>query len=184
MSDAPQPIWQPSSAPRGPLKPTSASLGCLFRTFPRKLLVVRMTKFGKSREVPLHSTTIEALALYARERERLHPRSGSITFFVNCSGKQLRHSTVQRTFRRLVNACGIGVESPVAPRIHDLRHTFAVRTLVGWYQAGENVQACLPRLSTYLGHLDPHATYWYLSAVPELLGLAAGRLEAAQVNRA
>lgn len=146
------------------------------------VLVVRMTKFGKSREVPLHPTTVEALALYARTRDRLHPRPGHAVFFVNDSGRPLLYGQVQRVFRQLVTASGVGAGSSATPRIHDLRHTFAVRTLVAWYQTGENVQACLPRLSTYLGHLDPHATYWYLSAVPELLGLAAGRLEAARVH--
>jgi integrase len=63
------------------------------------------------------------------------------------------------------------------PRLHDLRHTYSVNALLGWYRAGDDVAAKLPLLSTYLGHVDPAATYWYLSAVPELLALAAGRLE-------
>jgi integrase len=82
------------------------------------------------------------------------------------------------TFRTLLRSTGVGIGSSVRPRIHDLRHTFAVRTLVRWYRAGEDVGALLPRLSTYLGHRTPSSTYWYLSAAPELLALAAGRLEA------
>lgn len=148
------------------------------------VLTVRMTKFQKSRELPLHPTTVEALATYAGKRDSLHRRLGSTAFFVTDSGKPMQYSRVHRVFRQLVNSSGVGAGSPVTPRIHDLRHSFAVRTLVEWYRTGENVEACLPRLSTYLGHLDPHTTYWYLSAVPELLGLAAGRLESAQVIRA
>ncbi|MEH1130772.1 hypothetical protein, partial [Micromonospora sp. CPCC 206061] len=83
-------------------------------------------------------------------------------------------------FRRLVQATGIGEGSPARPRIHDLRHSFAVHTLISWYQDGGDVSAKLPRLSTYLGHRGPVCTYWYLSAVPELLALAAGRLETVQ----
>jgi integrase len=76
-----------------------------------------------------------------------------------------------------VRASGVGAGSPVSPRIHDLRHSFAVHTLAGWYRAGEDVSALLPRLSTYLGHREPVSTYWYLSAAPELLALAAARLQ-------
>ena len=74
---------------------------------------------------------------------------------------------------------GVGADSPVRPRIHDLRHSFATHTLVRWYQRGEDVGALLPRLSTYMGHVEPGYTYWYLSAAPELLALAADRLETA-----
>jgi integrase len=83
-------------------------------------------------------------------------------------------------FRRLRGRAGIGAGADRPPRIHDLRHTFAVRTLLGWYQAGEDVEARLPVLSTYLGHRDPRSTYWYLSAAPELLALAARQLERSQ----
>ena len=80
-------------------------------------------------------------------------------------------------FRELVRSSGVGAGSARRPRIHDLRHSFAVNTLVRWHRAGEDVGALLPRLSTYLGHLTPGYTYWYLSAAPELLALAAARLE-------
>ena len=148
------------------------------------VLVVRMSKFRKSREVPVDASTVEALARYAGTRDQLHPRSSGASFFVSPRGTRLCYPTVLYTFHQLVAAAGIGVESPVAPRIHDLRHSFAVRTLIGWYRTGKDVQAWLPRLSTYLGHRDPHSTYWYLSAAPELLALAAGRLEAAKEVRA
>lgn len=141
------------------------------------LLVVRMSKFGKSREVPLHPSTTEALTLYARKRDEAQPKPKATSFFISCRGKRLEKTTLHGTFRHLVDAAGVGARAPTIPHIHDLRHTFAVLTLVGWYRDGKDVQAYLPRLSTYLGHLDPRSTYWYLSAAPELLALAAGRLE-------
>lgn len=82
---------------------------------------------------------------------------------------------VAQTFRRLVDETGISADVLSRPRLHDLRHTFAVRTLLGWYRDGQDVQAKLPFLSTYLGHREPSSTYWYLSAAPELLALAAER---------
>jgi integrase/recombinase XerD len=142
------------------------------------VLMIRMSKFRKSREVLLHASTVEALARYASLRDQLQPRPRAASFFVSIRGTRLLYSPVFQTFHRLVDAAGVGAGSPQAPRIHDLRHSFAVRTLVGWYRDGKDVQAFLPRLSTYLGHRDPHSTYWYLSAAPELLALAAARLEA------
>lgn len=87
------------------------------------------------------------------------------------------YPVVQQSFRRLCDSAGIGANAATRPRIHDLRHTFAVSTLLAWYRAGEDVEARLPTLSTYLGHRDPRSTYWYLSAAPELLALAAGRMQ-------
>jgi integrase/recombinase XerD len=92
-------------------------------------------------------------------------------------GTRVIYAVVQQVFRRLCDVTGVGAGSPSRPRVHDLRHTFSVATLLGWYRAGEDVEARLPTLSTYLGHRDPRSTYWYLSAAPELLALAAGRLE-------
>ena len=86
---------------------------------------------------------------------------------------------VSQTFRQLVDNTDIGGGALSAPRLHDLRHTFAVRTLLGWYRSGEDVQAKIPSLSTYLGHREPSSTYWYLSAAPELLALAAARQDTA-----
>ncbi len=141
-------------------------------------IVVRDSKFGKSRLVPLHTSTVEALAEYAEQRDQRPPPT-SPTFFVTTVGTAVSYCDVCHTFRKLVTAGGIGKQAPSPPRIHDIRHTFAVRTLVEWYRAGEDVQAWLPRLTTVLGHREPSSTYWYLSAVPELLSLAAARLEAA-----
>ena len=89
--------------------------------------------------------------------------------------KRLSYAVVQDTFRQLVDKAGVGADAPSPPRLHDLRHTFAVRTLLGWYRSDEDVQAKIPSLSTYLGHREPASTYWYLSAAPELLALAAAR---------
>ena len=86
---------------------------------------------------------------------------------------------VSQTFRKLINDAGVGAAAPWPPRLHDLRHTFAVRTLLSWYHGGENVAVRIPSLSTYLGHREPRSTYWYLSAAPELLALAAARQNAA-----
>ncbi len=142
------------------------------------VVAVRASKFNKSRELPLLASTVEALASYAERRDRWQPRPTSSTFLVSSAGKPVIYSDFGATFRTLLQSAGVGIGSSVRPRIHDLRHTFAVHTLVTWYRAGEDVGALLPRLSTYLGHRDPGSTYWYLSAAPELLALAAGRLEA------
>lgn len=142
-------------------------------------LLIRESKFGKSRMVPLHPSVLDALQRYARLRDDVHPRLTTASFFVSMRGNRMVYPTVQAVFRNLCDGAGIGAGAPSRPRIHDLRHTFAIRTLIGWYRAGEDVEAQLPVLSTYLGHRDPRWTYWYLSAAPELLGLAASRLEVA-----
>ena len=141
------------------------------------LLVIRDGKFGKSREVALHPTTQAAMRAYARERDRVFPRPRSISFFVSLAGTRLIRQCVHATFLRLVHRAGLADRRPRRPRIHDLRHSFAVQTLLRWYREGLDVQAKLPLLSTYLGHVNPSSTYWYLTAAPELLGLAAQRLE-------
>lgn len=145
-------------------------------------IVVRDTKFGKSRLVPLDPSTIAALGVYAKQRDRLQPHPASPRFFVSTVGTALRHSDISRTFRKLIDATGVGAEAANRPRIHDVRHTFAVRTLIRWYRDGHDVQARLPRLATFLGHRDPISTYWYLSAVPELLSLATVRLETSEAT--
>jgi integrase len=144
------------------------------------VLTIRESKFGKTRMVPVLDSTLTALDHYAQIRGRLCPQAGAASFFVSTAGTQLIYACVGQVFRRLRGRAGIGAGADRPPRIHDLRHTFAVRTLLGWYQAGEDVEARLPVLSTYLGHRDPRSTYWYLSAAPELLALAARQLERSQ----
>ena len=147
------------------------------------VLTVRASKFGKSREVPLSQSTVQALAAYAPVRDRWLPRPGTPAFFVSLAGTPVAYPHFGAAFRRIIQASGVGAGSPVRPRIHDMRHSFAVHTLAGWYRAGEDVSALLPRLSTYLGHSAPVSTYWYLSAAPELLALAAARLQEARETR-
>jgi len=143
-------------------------------------LIVRDSKFGKSRLLPLQPSTLDALAAYDALRTKLCPTPQTASFLVSSTGTRLSHPTVQPTFRQLLAQAGITACPPRRrPRIHDLRHSFAVRTLLGWYHDGEDVQARMPSLSTYLGHVDPAATYWYLTAAPELMAIAAARLEAA-----
>lgn len=143
------------------------------------VLQIRNTKFGKSREVPLHASTVEALAVYARHRNRLCPRPVDPAFFVSTVGTRLLYCNVHATWLNLVRRAGLGPRSTFCrPRPHDLRHSFAIRTLLNWYRDGADVQARMPALSTYLGHVRPGNTYWYLSAAPELLNLVAERLDA------
>lgn len=142
----------------------------------RAVLVIRKTKFGKSREVALHASAVAALEQYRRERDRLAPRQRSPSFLVSTVGTRLIYQNVHSTFLRLVYAAGLGARHP-RPTIHDLRHTFAIRTVLDWHRDGCDVEARLPLLSTYMGHVGPSSTYWYLTAVPELLEAATRRLE-------
>lgn len=149
-----------------------------------KVLIVRDSKFGKSREVLLHASAVRALAAYAQLRNRLCPQAKDRSFFITTRGTRLCHPSFHQPFRALLKQAGIKHPSPSRNvRIHDLRHSFAVRTLLGWYRDGGDVAARMPLLSTYMGHVDPAASYWYLSAAPELLALAADRLELASEGR-
>jgi integrase len=149
----------------------------------RGLITIRFSKFDRERLVPLHSSTTAALGSYAARRDERFPVRRATTFFVSSRGTPLLHSGVQRSFATLVAKVGLQPRSPrCRPRVHDLRHRFAVETLLGWYRSGEDVAAKLPVLSTFLGHVKPRNTYWYLSATPELLALAAARLEQSAVT--
>jgi integrase/recombinase XerD len=141
-------------------------------------LTIRLTKFGKSRLVPLHPTTVTALREYLGRPDRPRPRIPTAALFASSAGTRLRYCVVHRTFQRLVRRAGLEPRSAgCRPRLHDLRHSFAVRTVLDAYRADLDVGARLPLLSTYLGHANPAATYWYLSAAPELLAAAGERLE-------
>jgi integrase len=142
------------------------------------------TKFNKNRDVPLQSSTLKALGDYGRARDQRWPDPRSASFFVSTAGTRLVIHTVDWTFRGLLGRTGITSPSHRrTPRLYDLRHRFAVRTLINWYEAGLDVEARLPLLSTFLGHSNPSHTFWYLSASPELLALAAGRREQAKEGR-
>jgi len=145
------------------------------------VLTVREAKFGKTRELPLHETTTAALSAYATRRSRWSLPSTTEAFFVSAAGTRVLYCNFHLGFQELVRRAGIEARSPSCrPRPHDLRHSFAVRALTGWYRDGVDVEANLPKLSTYLGHVAPAHTYWYLSGAPELLALAAQRLESAE----
>jgi len=139
---------------------------------------MRGTKFGKSRDVAVAASTIGALAAYRRHRDSRQPATTRL--FVSLAGTPVLYSGFSLAFRQAAAAAGVGADGPARPHVHDLRHAFAVRTLLGWYRSGLDAEALLPRLSVYLGHREPRFTYKYLTATPELLGHAAARLEAAQ----
>lgn len=141
-------------------------------------LLVRHGKFNKSRELVLHPSTVAALRGYLRERDRLHPVPSSPALLISTAGTRLLYCNVHWTFHRLVQRAGLTPRSASCrPRIHDLRHSFAVAAMLDAYAAGQDGQLRLTLLSTYLGHVDPTSTYWYLSAAPELLAHAGQRLE-------
>jgi integrase len=147
-------------------------------------LFVRFGKNGRSRHVPIHPTTVVALSAYAKRRDRLCPRPATASFFISSRGGRLAHSSMQAVFADLRGRTGLDRRgSGRPPRVHDLRHSFVVGTMLAWYREGVDVQARLPLLSTYVGHVDPKATYWYQQAAPELLSLAARRVEAGQGGR-
>jgi integrase/recombinase XerD len=142
------------------------------------LLLVRHAKLGKSRQVPLHSSTVRALMGYQRLRDDVFPRPVSEALLVSTVGTRLLNYNVSQTFAKLTRQAGVTARSvSCRPRPHDLRHSFAVRTLLDWYRDGGDVPARLPLLSTYLGHVAPANTYWYLQAAPELMAEAARRLD-------
>jgi len=140
-------------------------------------LLVRQTKFRKSRFVPIHATTAEMLRRYSKERTRLGYHTHSDAFFISEQRRPLHHATLRRTFRALLRRLNISASNGRTPKLHGLRHTFAVQRLLTWYREGTDVNANLPNLSVYLGHVCPHNTYWYLTATPELLSAAASSFE-------
>lgn len=142
------------------------------------VLTIRMTKFGKSRLVPVHPTTCAALRNYAQLRDSRIPTRRSPYFFVAERGGQLLHQYVHQVFWRLSREIGLRrLGDHAGPRVHDFRHRFAIRTLLDWYREGVDIEKRLPSLSTYLGHTCVRDTYWYLSACPELMQEAARRLD-------
>jgi len=141
-------------------------------------LHVRAAKHNKQREVPLHPTTTRALRDYALARDRRFPEPSTPAFFIGARGRRVPREELNRTFTQLIREVGLdGRGHRKRPRPHDMRHSFAVHTLIDWYRTGEEVDPKLPLLSTYLGHVNPSSTYWYMEAVPELLQLISARLE-------
>jgi len=141
------------------------------------VITISEAKLDKQRLIPLHPSTTAALSAYAELRDSLFPASKA--FFVSSIGTRLSYSALKETFNLL--AATVGLRTPaLRVRMHDLRHRFAVRVLLDAYRSGADVSARMTALSTYLGHSEPKNTYWYLSAVPELMALAAARLEESQ----
>jgi integrase len=140
------------------------------------LITVRQGKGGKSRALPLHATANTAVRQYLHRVDR--PAAQTAALLVSSAGTRLLQSVVQRTFRTLVRRADLLPHSAACrPRLHDIRHRFAVCTLLDAYRQGHDPEARLALLATYLGHVDPKHTYWYLSAAPELMQLATDRLE-------
>jgi integrase len=141
------------------------------------VLAIRRGKSGKSRFIPVHGTTQDALEDYSRQRDSILPTSSNPAFFVSEHGRRMTMWSAQYNFVRVSRAIGLRPPGPSdrfgrGPRLHDLRHRFAVATLIQWYRSGVDVEREMPKLATYLGHAHPDNTYWYLEAVPELLQLA------------
>jgi integrase len=135
-------------------------------------------KFDKARELPLHPTTVAAVDGYLRRPDRPRCVTSELALFVGDDGRRISPNVVNHTFRTLTRLAGLRLRSAECrPRLHDLRHTFAVRTLLDAYRSGEPTGPWVMALSTYLGHSDPSHTYWYLQAAPELMELASDRLE-------
>jgi integrase len=142
------------------------------------VITVRHGKFDKARELPLHPTTVHAVTGYLRRADRPRCVTPEPALFVGDDGRRISPNVVNHTFRKLTRLAGLRPRSAECrPRAHDLRHTFAVRTLLDAYRSGEPTGPWLMALSTYLGHSDPSHTYWYLQAAPELMELAGDRLE-------
>lgn len=145
------------------------------------ILRVRCAKFGKSRFVPVHDSTRRALRRYEKRRDVLLPRPLSPAFLLSEHGLRPTQCSARYNFALVSRAVGLrppttGGRHGHGPRLHDLRHRLAVRTLVRWYRQGRDVERELPKLSTYLGHAHVADTYWYIEAVPELLQLATERV--------
>jgi integrase len=135
-------------------------------------------KLGKSREIPLAPSTVGALGRFAAIRGELCPAPRHDSFFCSTAGTRLTYARVRQTFSELCRRAGVVAASPrCRPGLHDFRHRFAVTTLVSWQEAGADVGALLPLLSTVMGHVNPASTYWYLTSTPELMAPVAARLE-------
>lgn len=148
----------------------------------RAMLTIRQTKFAKSRQVPIHPSTARALACYRRQREQHVPTTPGMPFLIGSRGRRLGQPLGERQAHRVFNDLRDGLGwlnrgAHDAPRLHDLRHTFAVQRLTRWYAEGTDVDQMMLALSTYLGHAEIFYTYWYLTAVPELMAIVSGKFE-------
>jgi site-specific recombinase XerD len=145
-------------------------------------LYIAEGKFRKSRWLPLSDSTCMALQQYAHRRPCMRPRSQDSPLFINQRFGRLRHCTFNQTFRQLLRESGIPHNNKTGPRIHDLRHTFAVRRLMEWYRDGQDVNARLPALATYMGHVDICSSHHYLRPTAELLSEVCNRFHNHYIN--
>jgi integrase len=144
----------------------------------KRTIIVRQTKFNKTRLIPIHHSVCDALLRYAKIRNRICPTPNDRSFFISEKGDRLVFGNVLYAFTTLSKKIGLRKPDDTRPpHLQSLRHTFAVRTLIDWYKADLDIEKRMPDLSTYLGHASVVGTYWYLSAVPELLHLATSRLD-------
>jgi integrase len=146
------------------------------------MLTIRQTKFAKSRQLPMHPSTVAALACYRRQRARHIPARADMAFLISSRGRRLGQPLsdrqAHRVFNELRDSLGwVNRGAHEAPRLHDLRHTFAVRRIMLWHADGTDIDQMMLALSTYMGHAEIFYTYWYLTAVPELMALAGGKFE-------
>ncbi len=142
------------------------------------LITIRNSKFGKSRYLPISTSTIANLIIYSKRRDIFTGQPSADNYFLSEQGKPLTINGVETFYVRLSKKIGLRrKEDSVGPRIHDFRHSYAIKTIIKWYKANADVHQLMPLLATYLGHKKPSDTYWYLSNVPELMALAAQRLE-------
>lgn len=147
------------------------------------VLTIRNAKFGKTRYVPIHRTTCDAMDSYAQCRDRIFSRPQTHAWFVSEQRARITKGAAERTFRQLAHEAGLrGLTDRSGPRLHDFRHSFAVRTMLSWYRSGLDVERKMAHLATYLGHVEVRDTYWYVSATPELLQWAARRVEMPQAG--
>jgi integrase len=148
------------------------------------ILIVRRTKFDKDRLVPVHATTLKVLRAYSTARTQMPGALNEIAFFLNARARRYQPDNLGYLFRQLVRRIDLHPPRTSRPTFRSLRHTFAVRRLIGWYREGANVQALLPALATYMGHVHYSSTAYYLTATAEMLGVAAERLVAEEVGYA
>ncbi len=156
--------------------------------FDAGVITVMRSKNGRARFVPIAASTVEKLRIYRAERERLLGTTAT-AFFRNDDGRRLSDGSARYNFAIVSQDIGLRAAQRFykhgrGPRIHDLRHTFAVRTIIGWYRKGLDPDRQMIKLSSYLGHITPDDTYWYIEAVPELMRLAAERAERALAGKA
>lgn len=142
------------------------------------MITIRDTKLSKTRLLPLHKTTVQVLRRYVSRRCRQFPLPKTPSFFTVLDGRRLVYQSAWKTLKRILVTAGLRTPSQKkGPRLHDLRHTFAVNALIRFYREGRDIDRNIHTLSTYLGHKGIRCTYWYLTAVPELMSLALARME-------